>query len=168
MTIYIITQDEQNRTNLALCSLFDVYNNTQVLEDIILNTKSSSWPTRGFKWSEESKLNQSKSRIGLICCYDPLTLSERCLKSVPEGMIKGRSPKTKHGGKLGIYNTERSHKISEATKGRPVWNKGTTHSSDTKSKMSELAKRRPVICCIQCQKEIKGVSNFMQHLKAKH
>lgn len=44
------------------------------------------------------------------------------------------------GKKFGPLSEETRNKISEATKGRPTWNKGFPHSEETRRKMSEAAK----------------------------
>lgn len=169
MNIYIITKEEQHSTNEALCKKFNIENAVNCNEDFILTQiEGQIGPAHGLKWSKDSKLKLANSKRGLFCYYDPITLKESWHKDTPSYLIKGRSPKTKHGGKIGEYNNERNLKISASNKGRNVWNKGITHSEKTKHKMSELAILRPVICCIQCQKAVKGNSNFLQHLRAKH
>ena len=168
MSIYIITQEEQNKTNLALCQALNVQYTEIPSGDILIDAQQKFGTLKGFKWSEESKKTRSNSKKGLFCYYDPTTFQESWHRNAPEGLIKGRNPNKIHGGKIGIYNAERSRKISEVNKGRQVWNKNKTHSDDTKIKMSNSAKMRPLICCTLCKKEIKGSNNFMQHIRGRH
>jgi hypothetical protein len=55
---------------------------------------------KGFKWSEESKESLSNSKKGLFCYYDPTTFQESWHENPPEGLIKGRNPNKKYGGKI--------------------------------------------------------------------
>lgn len=50
--------------------------------------------------------------------------------------------------------------ISAAKKGKPTWNKGIAHSSETKILQSQIAKNRPTQECPYCKKMIAGPSNF--------
>ena len=58
------------------------------------------------------------------------------------------------------FTDEWKANISAAKKGRPTWNKGITHSNETKALQSQLAKNRPVQECPHCKKLVAGPSNF--------
>lgn len=53
-------------------------------------------------------------------------------------------------------------KISTANKGKATWNKGITHSLETKELQSRLAKNRPKQECPHCNKIVAGPSNFVR------
>jgi group I intron endonuclease len=93
----------------------------------------------GIPKSKEHKHKIKKSKKGLKWFYDPKTLEEKQISHISlenyKNWLPGRSPKTKHGGKLGEYNTERSSKISNKNKGRTAPNKGICHSNETKEKI---------------------------------
>jgi hypothetical protein len=51
-------------------------------------------------------------------------------------------------------------KISASKKGKPTWNKGIGHSTETKELQSQLAKNRVKQECPHCKKIVAGPSNF--------
>lgn len=72
-----------------------------------------------------------------------------------------------HGGttlgkKLGPASEERKRKISEANKGHKR-RLGSKHSNETKSKMSEAAKNRPLLKCPKCGKEMQKANLSRYH-----
>jgi len=58
------------------------------------------------------------------------------------------------------FTDEWKANISAAKKGKPTWNRGITHSNETKALQSQLAKNRPVQECPHCKKLVAGPSNF--------
>jgi NUMOD3 motif len=60
------------------------------------------------------------------------------------------------------FTTEWKANISAAKKGKPTWNKGISHSDETKALQSQLAKNRPVQECPHCKKLVAGPSNFLR------
>jgi hypothetical protein len=89
----------------------------------------------------------SNSKKGSIWYYNIHSFDEMQSKTTPdETWVKGRSPKTKHGGKIGEYSKERSIKISKSNKGRVAPNLGISHSEEVKRKISgsmKGKKRKP-------------------------
>lgn len=58
------------------------------------------------------------------------------------------------------FTDEWKANISAAKKGKPTWNKGITHSDETKALQSQLAKNRQKKECPHCKKMVAGPSNF--------
>jgi ribosomal protein L24E len=126
-----------------------------------------------YKRSEKTLVKLRNSKKDLKWYYNINNLEEVSRNRKPRGVewILGRSPKTKHGGSVGVYDKNRCDKAVETRKenGNYVaWNKDINHSDITKEKIRIKALSRPVFTCEFCQKQIKGKGNLSQHIKAKH
>lgn len=122
----------------------------------------------GHKRLPESKQLQSEAQKGKCWCHDPITYDEKLTHVVPNNWILGRNPLKSHGGRLGNYDEARRKKISDSTKGRLSWNAGIGHSDETKEKFKLIASARPIFACPHCDRQIRGQSNLLQHIKSKH
>jgi hypothetical protein len=137
------------------------------IPDDAINGKNG-WGKSGFKRLDESNRLQSQAQKGKIWCHDPVTLEEKLTHNMPADWVRGRSPKTKHGGRLGVYDENRFKKMSNSLKGRKIWNTGIGHSENTKNKLRCNALNRPIFVCPHCEKSIKGESNLNQHIRGRH
>jgi predicted SprT family Zn-dependent metalloprotease len=79
-----------------------------------------------------------------------------------EARIKNGNSRPTLGKKLPPASEERKRKISEANKGNS-YRAGCFHSEDTKLKMSETARARPVISCKKCGKSMVKASLVRYH-----
>lgn len=109
----------------------------------------------------------SKVKKGGMWFYHPETLVERYTKDVlPDPWMRGRSPKTKHGGKRGEYTPERYAKNRIHVKGleHPLY--GKKRSEEDCEKMRQAAKLRHIIqvCCLCCQRTM-NYGSFCNHNK---
>lgn len=90
--------------------------------------------------SQQHREKISSVRKGGFWCYNPETLEETYVLpggNVNDGWIKGRSPKTKHGGSRGVYDSSRSKYLIEWNKNNPNPMLGKKHSEETKQKIRE-------------------------------
>ena len=58
------------------------------------------------------------------------------------------------------FTPEWKANISAAKKGKPTWNKGISHTKETKKLISLIARARPKKECPHCKKIVAGPSNF--------
>lgn len=106
----------------------------------LLNMTDGGEGSIGLKHAASSIKKMSKSHTGV-----PLSDSHRAAMSAAQ---KGRKHSEETRLKMSkssmgkIISEEQKIKISESLKGRPARNKGTTHTAETKKKMSDAHKRR--------------------------
>ena len=139
--------------------------------NLVVEEGSGSSYNKGILRSEETKIKISNSKRGKSWYHNPNTLEEMLTNSPKENFIKGRSPKTKHGGRIGEYGkgTERSLKISNSKKGISSWNNNIPHTKECKLKISQSSKKTYEVGRIaNCAKEIKINGKLFNSLRQAH
>ena len=110
-------------------------------------------------WAMATLNNPSQKRYKIRSSeYESLRIQRsKMLSETTKGILNaGR----KTGRTSADFTDDWKQNLSNAMKGNIPWNRGVTHSDQTKELMSDLAKNRPKKECPYCCKLIAGPSNF--------
>jgi len=142
------------------------------LKDVIIDESQLEpiYKLKAYPFSAEHCAAISASKKGGTWYFHVETLQERYTKDILSSpWIRGRSPKTKHGGRIGEYTEERADKARKNRTYRkgidsPLYGKKRT--AETIAKMKLAAKTRHVIyvSCLCCNR-VMNYGLFCNHIK---